>query len=143
VGLLEERAEALPFDDASFDALTFGYLLRYVDDPAATLRELARVVRRGGRIAGLEFFLPEGRLSRALWNVYVEIGLTTLGRLVAPGWAEVGRFLGPSIRSFYRRYSLEQQLADWRAAGIADVRARTMSVGGGVVIWGTKGPGES
>jgi len=40
------RAERMPFPDASFDHLTFTYLLRYVDDPAATMRELARVLRR-------------------------------------------------------------------------------------------------
>ena len=41
------EAERLPFADATFDALTFTYLLRYVDDPAATMRELARVVKPG------------------------------------------------------------------------------------------------
>ena len=56
--LIEGEAEALPFADESFDALTFTYLLRYVDDPAATMRELARVVRPGGRVASLEFGVP-------------------------------------------------------------------------------------
>src|SRR5438874_1828922 len=49
--LIRGRAERLPFPDASFDHLTFTYLLRYVDDPAATMRELARVVKPGGPIA--------------------------------------------------------------------------------------------
>ena len=55
VELVQASAESLPFADGEFDALTFTYLFRYVDDPAATLRELARVVRPGGTIAGLEF----------------------------------------------------------------------------------------
>jgi hypothetical protein len=50
----------------------------------------------------------------------------------------VGRFLGPSIRGFYAQHPLERQLEDWRAAGLADVRARRMSLGGGVVISGTR-----
>jgi demethylmenaquinone methyltransferase/2-methoxy-6-polyprenyl-1,4-benzoquinol methylase len=50
----------------------------------------------------------------------------------------VGRFLGPSIREFYRRLPLPEQLALWRAAGIGDVRARPMSFGSGVVLWGTR-----
>ena len=54
------EAEALPFADASFDALTFTYLLRYVEDPAATLRELARVVKPGGRVGMVEFGVPRG-----------------------------------------------------------------------------------
>jgi len=129
---LEGRAESLPFEDASFDALTFTYLLRYVDDPVATLRELRRVVRTGGTIASLEFAVPRG-LWRPLWELYVRVGLPVAGAVISPGWHEVGSFLGPSIRSFHARYDIVDL---WRQAGIADVRARRMSLGGGVVLWG-------
>ena len=139
VRLEEARAEDLPFDDASFDGLTFAYLLRYVDDPGETLRELARVVRPGGTIAGLDFFVPPGQPARVLWELYVRAGLPVLGRAISPGWAHVGRFLGPSIRAFYARYPLERLLALWHAAGIEDVRARALSLGGGIVVWGTRG----
>lgn len=139
VDLREARAEALPFDDGSFDGATFTYLLRYLDDPAATLRELARVVRPGGRIASLEFFVPERRAVSALWTVYVGGGLPLLGRLISPGWRDVGRFLGPSIQAFWRRYPLRDVLALWRAAGIERVEARPLSLGGGIVIWGERG----
>ena len=64
--LVEGSADALPFPDAAFDHLTFTYLLRYVDDPAATLAELARVVRPGGTIAMLEFGLPARPLAPSL-----------------------------------------------------------------------------
>jgi len=67
VQLVAGRAEQLPFPDASFDALTFTYLLRYVDDPEATLRELARVVKPGGAVASLEFYLPPGRVLQPKW----------------------------------------------------------------------------
>jgi demethylmenaquinone methyltransferase/2-methoxy-6-polyprenyl-1,4-benzoquinol methylase len=138
IELVEGRAERLPFADASFDALTVTYLFRYVDDPAATLRELARVVRPGGAVASLEFALPRG-LARPAWELYVRAGLPVLGRLISPGWHEVGRFLGPSIRSFYARYPLAAVLELWRAAGIRDVRHRRLSLGGGVVVWGRRG----
>ena len=62
-------ARSLPFEDGVFDALTFTYLLRYVDDPAATLRELARVVKPGGSIAALEFGVPRG-VWRPLWELW-------------------------------------------------------------------------
>jgi demethylmenaquinone methyltransferase/2-methoxy-6-polyprenyl-1,4-benzoquinol methylase len=137
VELHEGRAESLPFDDSSFDALTFTYLLRYVDDPAATLAELARVVRPGGRIAMLEFGLPQ-RLARPLWELYVRVGLPALGRVISPGWHEVGRFLGPSIRDFWTSWPLPHLLDAWRAAGIEEPRARRMSLGGGLVIWGRR-----
>jgi len=137
VKLVEGSAERLPFPDSSFDALTFTYLLRYVDDPAATLRELARVLRPGGTMAALEFGLPRGGW-RPLWEVYVRVGLPIAGRLISPGWHEVGTFLGPSIRSFHARYPLERQLVLWREAGFEDVRARRMSLGGGYVVWGRR-----
>ena len=137
VTLVEASADELPFADASFDHLTFTYLLRYVDDPAATLRELARVVRPGGTIASLEFCVPRG-VWRPLWDLYVRVGLPAAGRLVSPGWYEVGRFLGPSIRDFWARWPLERQLQAWREAGVRDVCHRRMSLGGGIVVWGTK-----
>jgi demethylmenaquinone methyltransferase / 2-methoxy-6-polyprenyl-1,4-benzoquinol methylase len=137
VELVEGRAEDLPFESEAFDALTFTYLLRYVDDPGATLRELARVVRHGGTIASLEFALPRS-VWRPLWELYVRVGLPVAGRLLSPGWHEVGRFLGPSIRDFYERYPLERVLELWQEAGIDVAGCRRLSLGGGVVIWGTR-----
>ncbi|MBW8741171.1 MAG: class I SAM-dependent methyltransferase [Gaiellaceae bacterium] len=137
VELVEGRAEELPFADARFDGLTFTYLLRYVEDPAATLRELARVVRPGGTIASLEFGVPGG-LARPLWEVYVRALLPAAGRVIAPGWAQVGDFLGGSIREFYERWPLQRLVAAWLDAGIADVGVRRMSFGGGIVMWGTR-----
>jgi demethylmenaquinone methyltransferase / 2-methoxy-6-polyprenyl-1,4-benzoquinol methylase len=138
IELVEGEAESLPFADAEFDHLTFTYLLRYVDDPAATLRELARVVRPGGRIACLEFCVPQGAWLWA-WRLYTRAGLPLLGRLASRPWYEVGRFLGPSIEGFYREHPLERQLEMWEEAGIGGGAARRMSLGGGVVIWGTVG----
>jgi demethylmenaquinone methyltransferase/2-methoxy-6-polyprenyl-1,4-benzoquinol methylase len=139
VELLEGRAETLPFADASFDALTVTYLLRYVDDPAATIRELVRVVRPGGTVALLEFGVPEARAARVLWELYVRLALPLAGRLLSPGWLEVGRFLGPSIRDYEARLPLERQLELWSEAGLEDLRARRLSLGGGVVVWGRRG----
>jgi demethylmenaquinone methyltransferase/2-methoxy-6-polyprenyl-1,4-benzoquinol methylase len=138
VELVEASAESLPFEGASFDGLTFTYLLRYVDDPGATLRELGRVVRPGGTVASLEFAVPGG-IWRPLWRVYVGAVLPAAGRIVAPGWHEVGRFLGGSIREFWRRYPLERQLDLWRQAGIENAQYRRLSLGGGIVIWGRRG----
>jgi demethylmenaquinone methyltransferase/2-methoxy-6-polyprenyl-1,4-benzoquinol methylase len=138
VELIEGQAEALPFPDASFDALTFTYLLRYVEDPAATIRELARVVRPGGRVASLEFGVPPWAPARAAWRLYTAIGLPTLGRLASREWAQVGRFLGPSIRGFYERYPLQRIVGYWEDAGLQEVHVRRMSLGGGVVMSATK-----
>jgi len=137
IRLVEGDAQHLPFDDASFDGLTFTYLLRYVEDVGATLGELARTVRPGGTIAMLEFALPRGPW-RPAWEMYVRVGLPLAGKLISPGWREVGSFLGPSIRAFWRGHPLDRLLELWRTAGIEDVRARHLSLGGGVVVWGRK-----
>ena len=138
VRLVEGEADELPFPDASFDALTFTYLFRYVGDPGATLHELARVVRPGGTIAGLEFGVPPNPVTRLLWRLYVRAGLPLAGRLISPGWREVGDFLGPSIEELWRRLPLERLLELWAAAGIEDVRYRRLSLGGWIVIWGRR-----
>jgi demethylmenaquinone methyltransferase/2-methoxy-6-polyprenyl-1,4-benzoquinol methylase len=138
VELIEGQAEELPFEDESFDALTFTYLLRYVEDPRATVRELARVVRPGGRVASLEFGVPTHRVPREAWRFYTAVGLPTLGRIASREWAEVGRFLGPSIGGFYERHPLEKIVGYWEDAGLREVRVRRMSLGGGVVMSATK-----
>jgi demethylmenaquinone methyltransferase/2-methoxy-6-polyprenyl-1,4-benzoquinol methylase len=138
ISFVEGEAESLPFADGEFDHLTFTYLLRYVEDPAATMRELARVVKPGGRVSSLEFRVPSGAWLWP-WRLYTRVGLPALGRLVSRGWYEAGRFLGPSIEGFYRAYPLQQQVGLWEAAGIERIVVRRMSLGGGVVIWGTVG----
>jgi demethylmenaquinone methyltransferase/2-methoxy-6-polyprenyl-1,4-benzoquinol methylase len=141
IELVQGEAEQLPFDDASFDALTFTYLLRYVADPAATIAELARVVRPGGPIASLEFAVPPMLGWRAAWWLYTRAilpiaGLATGGR----AWFDVGRFLGPSISSHYRDYPIAWTLEAWRHAGIDAIAHRSMSLGGGLVVWGVRRP---
>lgn len=137
IELREGRAESLPFADGEFEALTFTYLLRYVEDVPAALRELARIVRPGGTVAMLEFALPRGTW-RPLWELYVRVGLPAAGALVSPGWRDVGGFLGPSIRGFWRDWPEPRLLDAWREAGLDDVEARRMSLGGGIVVWGRR-----
>ncbi len=137
IRLVEASADELPFRDAEFAGLTFTYLLRYVDDPAATMRELARVVRPGGSVGALEFGVPSGP-ARALWTAYVHVGLPVAGRLISPGWHRVGDFLGDSIRAFTAEWPQERIVAAWEEAGIGSVESRRLSLGGGVVTWGNR-----
>ena len=142
IRLTAGRAEQLPFADATFDALTFTYLLRYVLDPQATLSELARVVKPGGQVASLEFLVPPSRFWRPWWWLYTRL-LLPVGGLVTGGreWFEVGRFLGPNISGHYRRYPVSWTVEAWRKAGFTDVGVRVMSLGGGLVMWGTRAGG--
>ncbi|MEP7203808.1 MAG: class I SAM-dependent methyltransferase [Ilumatobacteraceae bacterium] len=139
VGLLLGRGEQLPFPDACFDALTFTYLLRYVTDPAATLAELARVVKPGGPVASLEFAVPTAPWWRVAWWCYTRMVLPVAGWITGGrAWFRVGRFLGPSIDVHYRRYSVDWTVDAWQKAGIDDVTTRRMSLGGGLVMWGRR-----
>lgn len=139
ISLVNGRGEELPFADGTFDALTFTYLLRYVSDPARTVRELARVVRPGGVIASLEFHVPPNPLWHAMWVLYTRMVLPSAGLLTGgPEWFGVGRFLGPSISEHYRRYPLDWHVSAWSEAGVEDVSVKMMSLGGGVVMSGRK-----
>jgi demethylmenaquinone methyltransferase/2-methoxy-6-polyprenyl-1,4-benzoquinol methylase len=139
-GLVNARAERLPFADATFDHVTFTYLLRYVDDPATTVRELSRVLKPGGRIAALEFGVPSSPIAFGLWRLYTRVVMPTLGSLFSRKWREVNAFLGPSIERFYRAHPEREVERYWRDAGLADVRSRHMSLGGGIVMSATKRP---
>jgi demethylmenaquinone methyltransferase/2-methoxy-6-polyprenyl-1,4-benzoquinol methylase len=138
VSLVPGEAEQLPFADEQFDHLTFTYLLRYVEEPPSTMAELARVIKPGGRIASLEFAVPPRAPWRGLWSLYTHVGLPVLGRAVSREWAHTGHFLAQSIPAFYERYPMMRVVEIWQQAGIDDVHVRRMSLGGGVVMWGTK-----
>jgi Methylase involved in ubiquinone/menaquinone biosynthesis len=133
------RAEALPFDDETFDAVTFTYLLRYVDDPEAVLAELSRVLRPGGTLASLEFHVPDQPILHLGWWLYTRAVMPAVGAVVSIPWWRTGRFLGPSIERLYDRAPLPEQVRWWQTAGIRHVRSCVMSLGVGVVICGVKG----
>jgi demethylmenaquinone methyltransferase/2-methoxy-6-polyprenyl-1,4-benzoquinol methylase len=138
VRLVEATAADLPFEDGSFDGLTGAYLLRYLDDIPAGLAELARVLRPGATAALLDFGVPPAPVARLAWNLYVDAGLPLLGRAISPGWREVGRFLGDSIRDFDARWPVPSLLAAFREAGLEDVSIRRLSLGGCLVVWGRR-----
>jgi demethylmenaquinone methyltransferase/2-methoxy-6-polyprenyl-1,4-benzoquinol methylase len=75
---------------------------------------------------------------RPLWELYVRVGLPAAGAVVSSSWADVGRFLGPSIRGFWREWPEPRLLDAWHEAGLRDVAARRLSLGGGIVVRGTR-----
>jgi len=139
IRLQHARGEQLPFPSDSFDAVTYTYLLRYVADPAATLRELARVLRPSGGMAGLDFYVPPNPLWRTSWQLYTRALMPAAGYLLGGrAWWRAGRFLGPNIEAFYRRWPQDRLFEAWREAGMVDVEDQVMSLGGGLVMWGRK-----
>ena len=137
LNLVECTAEAAPFVEGSFDAVVFAYLLRYVADVGATLRSLARLVRPGGVLASLDFAVPHWP-AYPLWRAYTDVGLPVGGRLFSSAWRRTGSFLGPNIRDFYRRWPEKRLLGAWRDAGLVDVQAQRLTLGGAIVVWGRR-----
>lgn len=128
-------ADHLPLRGETFDAVTFGYLLRYVEDPVATLQEIGRVLRPGGLVGMVEFGQPRG-IAGFLWRLYTRVVLPVAGAAIGSGWYQVGRFLGASIERFHRdHYDLDR---GWQEAGLVDVAVRRLSLGGGLVMWARK-----
>jgi demethylmenaquinone methyltransferase/2-methoxy-6-polyprenyl-1,4-benzoquinol methylase len=128
------RGERLPFRSGHFDAVTFGYLLRYVQDPVVCLRELGRVLKPGGVMGMVEFGLPGGWYLP--WRAFADGLLPVAGRLIGQGWYEVGKFLRPSIEDFHRLHSDLESV--FRDAGLIEIRSKRLSLGGGLVMWARK-----
>lgn len=138
IELQQGRAEATGYPDAYFDAVSVTFLLRYVEDIDSTLRELVRVVKPGGRFALLEFAVPRQPWWRWPWLAYTRAVLPVATLPLSSGWRRVGSFLGPSISRLYRDRSVEDLRLLVYRAGIGDVRYRELSLGGAVLIWGTR-----
>ena len=118
-------ATALPFQDGSFDAVTVGFGIRNVPDLEAGLRELARVLRPGGRVACLEITRPEG-LVKPFFRLWFD-GLVPLAGKVLPGGGAYA-YLPASVRRFPAPSDLA---AAFGRAGFDGVGWRLM--GGGIV----------
>jgi demethylmenaquinone methyltransferase/2-methoxy-6-polyprenyl-1,4-benzoquinol methylase len=139
IQLIQGRAEHLPFPDETFDMVVFTYLLRYVQDPDAAIRELSRVLKPGGELLSLEFGIPEALWVRALWEIYNRVVMPVMTIPVSRGWHRMGCFLGPSISGFCKRYPVDCLAAIWREHGIPLVETRPLLKGAAIVMWGTKG----
>ena len=139
VQLIQGRAEHLPFPDETFDTVVFTYLLRYVQDPDATIRELSRVLKPGGQLLSLEFGIPEALWVRTIWLIYNRVVMPIVTIPISRGWHHLGCFLGSNISKFCQRCPVDRIVAIWRENGIPLVETRRLLRGAAIVMWGTKG----
>jgi demethylmenaquinone methyltransferase/2-methoxy-6-polyprenyl-1,4-benzoquinol methylase len=112
---------ALPFDDASFDAVTVGFGVRNVEDLDGGLRELRRVLRPGGRVGILEITAPRGPLA-PFYRAWFDRVVPLIGKLLPGGAAYT--YLPASVRRFPGPDELVAKLEE---SGFAAVRYRTFA----------------
>lgn len=123
----EGDAMRLPFASGRFDGVSIAFGLRNVEDRPAALREMARVLRPGGRVAILEFFEPRNPIMRRLYDLYSFTIMPRLGRLISGSDAYL--YLPRSIRHFWTPERLGDEMS---RAGLARVTARPIMAG---IVW--------
>lgn len=117
----------LPFADGRFDAVTISFGLRNIVDPAAGLREMARVTRPGGRLVVCEFSHPTNAAFRTVYLEYLMKALPAISRAVSSS-PDAYVYLAESIRAWPDQAGLAAMLTE---AGWTDVAWRNLS--GGIV----------
>ncbi|WP_228130178.1 bifunctional demethylmenaquinone methyltransferase/2-methoxy-6-polyprenyl-1,4-benzoquinol methylase UbiE [Desulfotalea psychrophila] len=127
-------ANKLPFADNTFEAVTFGYLLRNVDDASSVLAEVYRVLKPGGRCVCLDTTPPAKNIIYPFVQFYFRYGIPLLGRMIAADEAAYA-YLSGSTMEFHSA----EVLADlFRGAGFVDVHYKKFMLGTIGIHWGVK-----
>jgi demethylmenaquinone methyltransferase/2-methoxy-6-polyprenyl-1,4-benzoquinol methylase len=123
---LNGDALSLPLADESADVISIAFGIRNVSDPAAAIREFARVLRPGGRIIILEFSLPENFILRSLYNAYFRHLLPRTATLISRDRTGAYRYLPQSVNTFISPQRIKALLRD---AGFEGVERHSLTFG--------------
>ncbi|MFO0676109.1 MAG: ubiquinone/menaquinone biosynthesis methyltransferase [Polyangiaceae bacterium] len=137
VRLARGSAEAIDADDASFDGVTIAFGIRNVKDRPRALREMARVVRPGGRVVVLELTEPRGRFLGRIARWHVHDVVPRIGAWLSG--AREYRYLERSIAAFP---PAEEFAATMATSGVEVVETRALAFGAATLFVGVK-PGSS
>ncbi len=127
-------ANRLPYPDNCFESVTFGYLLRNVDDSLRVLQEIGRILKPGGRVVCLDTTPPAKNLLYPFIRFYFRFGIPLLGRIIASDEAAYSYLTGSTMD-----FHSAGELADiFRQAGFAEVQYKKFMMGTIAVHWGEK-----
>jgi demethylmenaquinone methyltransferase/2-methoxy-6-polyprenyl-1,4-benzoquinol methylase len=127
-------ANRLPYSDNVFESVTFGYLLRNVDDAVRVLREVHRVLKPGGRVVCLDTTPPAKNLLYPFIRLYFAYGIPLMGRMIADDEAAYAYLTGSTMD-----FHSAEALADaFREAGFNAVGYRKFMLGTIGIHWGKK-----
>lgn len=134
IGFQACDANHLPYRDGAFQAVSFGYLLRNVDDSLTVLREVYRVLSTGGRVICLDTTPPARNLLYPFIRIYLAVVIPLLGRLIARDQSAYAYLTG-STMDFHDAESLAGL---FREAGFSEVSFKKFMFGTIAVHWGRK-----
>ena len=134
ISLTTGDALKLPFADNTFDCATIGFGIRNIDPPVKAFREMRRVVRDGGKVACLEIMRPPRGPVGALYKVYMDVLIPSLGKWLAKD-GEAYRYLSDSVFNFF---SPEELKGIMQEAGLENIRYRTLNLGALAIHVGEK-----
>jgi demethylmenaquinone methyltransferase/2-methoxy-6-polyprenyl-1,4-benzoquinol methylase len=139
VEFLEADTQALPFPDATFQAVTVAFGLRNVENTDLGLAEMARVCRPGGQVAVLEFSQPTLPGIRQIYSAYFKHVLPRIGQSLARNQHSAYDYLPSSVSEFPSGEALAQRM---RAAGLENVRYHPLTFGIATLYLGERQTGE-
>ncbi len=132
--LVQGDARHTSFEDNSFGAVTMAFGIRNMPDVPSVLKEILRILMPAGKVIILEFVLPEGRIVRSIYRLYLRSLLPVIGGAVS-GEYQPYRYLGRSIESFYSPFEFTRCMIN---AGFENVAVQLLSPGVACIYSATK-----
>ncbi len=126
MAFIEADAQHLPFSDNQFQIVCVAFGLRNITDTDRGLREMVRVCQPGGRVAVLEFSMPQRQPVRGIYTFFFRRVLPKIGQAVSQSQSNAYNYLPQSVLEFPEGEALCQRM---RAAGLREVRYRPLTLG--------------
>ena len=124
----------IPLPDNSFDVVMCAYGMRNLDDPLKGVREINRLLKKGGRLVVLDFFRPEAFITKLFYQSYARFAIPLVGSIISKN-KNAYRYLRASILQFFTMNDFKRLL---KQNGFADIAAQDQSFGISGLVTATK-----